>query len=308
MANDPANGPPDGSAPAIPQADDAAPSKLPFGLAPVDAAGLLAIAVAVAATFGPQLVWMVGRWWNSEYYGHGFFVAPVAAYLIYRRREFLIELPTSRSLLGLALVVFGLLLHLAAALVDVNFVSGFALVVVLGGLVLWLWGNEVGLALLFPVGYLCFMVPVDRLLIDAFSSPLQLMAAKLAFVFGQVIGMPVEREGVNLLVPGYTFEVAVACSGLKSFITMIALAALFAYIVKAVLWRRLVLVASSIPVALLANAVRVVVIMLIAQSLGPKAAEGFLHGFSGVIVFAVGLGALYGLGKVLGCHNLRDDI
>jgi exosortase len=149
---------------------------------------------------------------------------------------------------------------------------------------------------------------VDRLLIDAFASPLQLTAAKMAAGFGGAIGIPVTRDGVNLSVPQYTFEVAVPCSGLKSLTTMGALAVLFAYLVKGPLWRRLVIVASAVPVALLANATRVTLILLVAQSMGANMAEGFFHGFSGVMVFAIGLLGLYAVGRLLGCHALRDDI
>jgi exosortase len=151
-------------------------------------------------------------------------------------------------------------------------------------------------------------VPVDRLLIDAFSSPLQLTAAKMAATFGQVIGVPMSREGVNISVPEYSFEVAIACSGLKSLITMGALATLYAYLLQAATWQRLALVASSVPVALFANSVRVTLILLLARSMGERAAEGFFHSFSGAVVFMLGLGAIYGIGRLLRCRSLRSDI
>ncbi len=304
MADDPAlqSSPAGGSS--GPTAEPRQPLRVPLP----DLVGLVALAGAFIATFGPQLVWTWERWMNSEYYGHGVLIPPVVAYLIYRRRELLASVPKSRDGIGLALIVGGVFFHLIAVQLDVNFVSAFAMIPVLLGLVGWLWGRPVLLAALFPICYLAFAVPVDRLLIDAFSSPLQLTAAKMAAAFGQMIGIPTSREGVNISVPEYSFEVAIACSGLKSLITMTALAALYAYLMEARPWQRAVVLAASVPVALLANSVRVTLILLLARSMGERAAEGFFHSFSGAVVFLIGLAAIYGIGRLVGCRSLRDDI
>jgi len=297
---------------------DTRPAETPKGAAPpwqvlVEAAreeliGLGVLAALIAVAFAPQLAWMWSRWMASEYYGHGVLIPPIVGYLIYRRRALLAELPKSSDRRGLVLVVAGIVLHFLGIWADVHFVSCLALIPVLLGLVQWLWGPRIALAVLFPICYLGFMVPIDRLLIDAFSSPLQLLAAKMAGTFTQLIGIPVTREGVNLRIPEYAFEVAIACSGIKSLTTMTALAALYAYLTEGRLWQKAALLASSLPIALVANAVRVTTILLVARSLGEKAATGFLHGFSGVVVFMVGLLALYGMGWLLKCHKLRDDI
>ena len=304
MTGDPA---PDAAPP--PADEDVSPSDAATRTVPLtDVIGLSALAATVTLNFAPFLFWMWERWMKSEYYGHGVLVLPIAGYLVWRRREALAALPKAADGLGLVLVVVGLMLHLLAAQVTVNFLSGFALLPILLGLALWLWGRRVALALLFPIAYLAFMVPVDRLLVDAFSSPLQLLAAKVATAFGRGIGMPVTREGVNISLPEYTFEVAIACSGLKSLISMSALAALFAYLLEGRLWRRALIVLAVLPVALVANAARITTILLIAQSLGEKAATGFFHGASGIIVFLFGLLALLGIARLTGCHRLRDDI
>ncbi|HJN14602.1 MAG TPA: exosortase A [Armatimonadota bacterium] len=273
-----------------------------------DLIGLCALTVALIAAFYPQMTWMWGRWMNSEYYGHGFFIVPISAYLIYRRREALAELPKSQDWRGLALLAFGVLIHLFGCQVDVNFISAFALVFAVAGAVWWLWGATVAVALAFPLAYLCFMVPIDRLLIDGFSSPLQLLAANVGAGFAQMLGIPIVREGVNISVPDYTFEVAIACSGLKSSITLVALATLYGYLTEGAIWKRIVLVASSVPIALLANSVRIAAILIVAQAMSAEAAEGFFHNFSGIVVFMVGLVGLYAIGRAIGCHNTRDDI
>jgi exosortase len=281
---------------------------------------LAALGVGLAAAFGPELIWMFDRWLHSEYYEHGFLIPVVAAWLMYRRREQVAALaagamngaPTGvgrdESRPYIAVIVAGLALHLLAVLVDVNFASGFAMVVTLWGVVAWLWGRRVALALLFPIAYLAFMVPVDRLLIDAFASPLQLLVARMAAAVSHAIGVPVTREGVNVGVPSYLFEVAVPCSGLKSLTAMAALAALYAYGVKGRLWQRLTIFASALPIALVANVARVTLILWVAHRLGANLADGFFHGFSGAVVFGVGLLGLYGVGRLVGCRALRDGI
>jgi exosortase len=280
---------------------------LPYGLTVGDLAWLSAIGLGFAVAFGPEFIWMFGRWLNSPYYGHGLLVPVVSAYLMFRRRDAVRGLVSPGDRLGLVAIIAGLVMHLLAVQVDVNFASCFAAIVVLWGVIAWVWGRPVALALLFPVAYLGFMVPVDRLLIDAFASPLQLLSAEMAGGFAQAIGVPVTRDGVNLGVPGYTFEVAVPCSGLKSLITMLALGTLYAHLVKARLWQRLALVAGAVPIALLANVGRVTLTLLLARSMGARIADGFFHSLSGVLVFALGLLGLYGLGRLLKCHALRSD-
>jgi len=294
--------------PLVAASDAAARQSRWHGLTADDLFWPAVVGIGFAAVFGPELLWMLDRWVHSEYYEHGFLIPIVSAYLMYRRRDAIAALVSRPDRLGLAMIVGGLLMHLLAVYVDVNFASNLALVVVLWGVVAWSWGRPVAVALLFPIAYLAFMVPVDRLLIDAFASPLQLLAAKLAAGLSHAVGVPVMREGVNLSVPGYTFEVAVPCSGLKSLTTMTALAVLYAYGLRARLWQRLALVASALPVALIANVARVTVILVVARGMGANLAEGFFHGFSGVVVFAVGLLGLYGVGRLLGCRALRDDI
>jgi len=273
-----------------------------------DAFWLAAVGIGFAAAFGPELIWMFGRWLHSEYYEHGFLIPLIAAYLMYRRREAVAAAVGPRDRLAPAAVIAGLGLHLLAVLVDVNFVSGFALIVALWGVVGWLWGRAVARALLFPVAFLAFMVPVDRLLIDAFASPLQLLVAQISTGIGHALAVPVVREGVNVGVGGYLFEVAVPCSGLKSLTAMSALAVLYAYAVRGRAWQRLAIALSALPLALLANVARVTLILLVAHGFGANLADGFFHGFSGVVVFGVGLLGLYGVGRLVGCRTLRDDI
>jgi exosortase len=121
------------------------------------------------------------------------------------------------------------------------------------------------------------------------------------------LGLRAVIEGTTIHVPGYTFSVVAACSGLKSVIAMTALAALYAYLVDASWWKRLVIFAGAIPVALVANGVRVMVALVLGQALGPGAAEGYTHSFSGTLVFILAFLGLAALGGILRCNRLRPD-
>ena len=248
------------------------------------------------------------RWSRAEYYGHGFLIPIVSAYLIWRRAGLVKDLPRDDFRWGGPVVGAALLLHLAATWYAVHFPSGFALIATIFGLIIWLWGWPAARELAFPVGFLAFMVPLARLLVEQFAQPLQLLGANLAGRLSGAIGVDIEIEGTLIHTPLYSFEVAIACSGLKATIAMTALAALLAYLVVAPLGKKVVLFVASIPVALLANAGRIFVTLILGQTLGQQAAEGFFHSFSGVLVFLFGLAGLFLVARGLGCWQLRDDI
>ena len=266
------------------------------------------VVAALALTWGQHFVWLVQKGWHNEYYGHGFLIPLVTAYLIYRRREELAGLPREKFALGLPLLTAGLAIHIIAVYKDVNFPQGFALVAVISGLTVWLYGWPVGRGLAFPLAFLLFMVPMGRFLVDTVAQPLQLLSATLAGGAAAFMGLPAQVHGTSIDIPDFHFEVAIACSGLKSAIAMGALGALFAYLIAGPLWKRLLIFAFSLPAALLANAIRIWLTLVLARSFGPAAAEGFFHTFSGVVVFVIALFTLFGLGSLLGCRSMRDDV
>ena len=269
---------------------------------------LALLALLLVAGWQQHFVWLWQKGWRIEYYGHGCLIPLITAYLIYRRRDELAAAPRRDFALGLPLIALGLALHLVAIAKDVNFPQGFALVTVIIGLVIWLWGWPAARIIMFPLLFLLFMVPMGRLLVDKFAQPMQLWGARIAGGTAGFLGIPVVRAGTSLQIPGYRFEVAIACSGLKSAIAMTALGALYAYVVVAPMFKRLLIFAMSLPAALAANAIRIWLTLVLAQSLGPQAAEGFFHTLSGMLVFLIALLTLFVFGSLIGCTRMRDDI
>lgn len=245
---------------------------------------------------------------KSDYYGHGPLVPLISGYLIYSRRREFAEAEGGHHLWGLPLLVVGMAMYLAAVYVDVNFAQGFAMVSIIGGLVILLWGWGRAKVVLFPIAFLLFMVPTGRLLVTQFSNPLQTWGAAVAAKSVSMIGMPVELHGTTIQIPDYTFEVAQACSGLKSTIAMSALAALFAYLASGPMWKRVLLFIAGAPVALAANATRITFTLILGRAFGPEAAEGFFHTASGLMVFVLGLIGLFLVARLLKCDRMREDI
>lgn len=201
-----------------PEQQVAPEAERPFGPLTWVVAGLLLLC------FAPYLRWMWEIWWRSPYYGHGFLIPLVSAWLAYSRRHDFLRAPDAgRNAWGLPAIVLGLGVYALAVYWDVNFPQGFAMILVLAGLIVLLFGWERARIVAFPVAFLAFMVPVDRLLVTQFSNPLQIISATLAASFPRMIGLPVVLHGTSIAIPGYTFEVAEACSGLKSIIAMGAL-------------------------------------------------------------------------------------
>ncbi|MEN6642974.1 MAG: exosortase/archaeosortase family protein [Armatimonadia bacterium] len=268
---------------------------------------LLVVLVLVAA-FNQHFVWLWQKGWHNEYYGHGFLIPIICAYLIYRRKDHLATLPRTGCWIGLPVLLAGLALHILAIIQDVNFPQGFAFVTVIIGLTIWLYGWPVARDIAFPLAFLLFMVPMGRVLVDTFAQPMQLISARVAGHAAGFLGIPVAIDGTTLRIPDYTFEVGIPCSGLKSAIAMTALGALYAYVLQGTWQQRAAIFAMSLPAALVANAVRIWLTLVLAISFGPSAAEGFFHTLSGMVVFVLALLGLFGFGSLIHCTTLREDI
>ncbi|HCU36483.1 MAG TPA: hypothetical protein DGT21_13840 [Armatimonadetes bacterium] len=274
----------------------------------VDLLPAVVIAGLLVYLFRANLSWLFQTWRLDEYYTHGFLIPLISAYIIYRQAGSLAALPKTGHVWSIVVLAPTICLHFAATYLDVNFAVSFALIGWLVGLTWLLWGWPVLTRLLFPLAFLGFMVPLGKLLIDQVSQPMQVLGARMAGISAQMLGMRLEIDGVSLETPDYTFEVAEACSGLKSAIAMLALGALLAYLVKAPTWKRLLIFASSLPVAILANAVRIWLTVMLGTALGHEAAEGFFHTASGMLVFVLAFLGLIGVTVLLRCRRLRDDI
>ena len=259
--------------------------------------------LAFALLFWPTFVWMAERFnTHDSFYSHGWLVPAASAWLIWQRRERLLTTARRPSGWGLALLVPSLLAHVIATWLDLHVVSGLAMLGALWGLVWTCWGWRTLSCLRAPLLFLLFMVPLPSILLIAISFKMKLMAAWMAAKLVSFVGIPVAQAGSTLHLPGgVAVVVDDTCSGLRSLISLLALSTLWTSLMPpdSARWKKWLLTASSMPIALVANMVRIVSLVVLCAIYGPQVAAGFIHYGSGIVVFGVAILALAWLSRVL---------
>jgi exosortase D (VPLPA-CTERM-specific) len=264
------------------------------------AVGVLALlAVLLGVLYHAVLLHLGRQWWDDENYSHGFLIPLVSAYLVWERRERLRALSPRPSLAGSLLLVVGLGLLFLGVVGAELFVQRLSLLVVLTGLVLFILGREFLHTLTVPLVLLLFMIPPPQILFNAIAFPLQGFAARTAEAALRLLSIPVLREGNIIALANTSLEVAEACSGIRSLVTLLALAATLACLSRMGTWRGLALLAASVPIAVIANAARVAGTGILAYHYGPRVADGFFHTVSGWLLFLVAAALLGGAWAVL---------
>lgn len=249
-----------------------------------------------AASYYDTIAWMVGRYLSPDsYYSHGFLIPFVTGYLIWLKRKELETMQNDTSWLGFSLVILAALVHLFGTAVYIFSVSGFSIWLFLIGTCLFMLGWKKTKKITFPLAFLLFMFPVPSALINMVSFPLKMLVANYGVKLLELTGIPIFREGFNIIIPQGTLLVGDPCSGLRSLITFLALGSLFAYMSNLPAIRKCVLFSMAIPVALLSNLLRVPILVLWSYKYGIAAAapDTLVHTGSGIIVFILGMMLLY---------------
>ena len=244
----------------------------------------------VAAFFGDWRA-MAQQWWDSSTYNHVLLVPAILAWLVAIRGGELRKLTPHSWWPGLVLFAGAALVWLLGSVSGVNLASQLGAVAMLQGAAVALLGPRVSAALLFPLGYMLFLVPFGDELIPA----LQMITAELAIALTVWSGVPAHIEGVFIDTPAGLFEVAEACSGVKFLVAMVALGTLVAHLCFRSWKRRAAFMVAAVIVPVVANGVRAWGTIYIAQSQGIAFAAGFDHIVYGWIFFAVVMGLLLGL-------------
>jgi exosortase len=228
---------------------------------------------------------LILQWWSNPDYGHGFFVPLLSFFILWRERERLTKSEVRPSNFGFVVMLGAVGLLLLGSLGAELFISRFSMLVLLTGMILFLAGWDTLRAVSFPLSYLIWMIPIPIIIYNQITFPLQLVASRLATAWLELVQVPVLRDGNVLVMSNYSLEVVEACSGIRSLMTLIALAVAYGYLVEPRRWVRYVLVLLMIPIAVVTNAIRIMGAGMLAHRYGPAAAEGFLHKFSGWVIF-----------------------
>ncbi|MBN1404896.1 MAG: exosortase/archaeosortase family protein [Candidatus Omnitrophica bacterium] len=248
----------------------------------------------------PTIGWMVQRWMAAEsYYGHGILIPLVSLFIVWQRRDVLKNSKIASEFSGLIIVAINLFIHIVCAALKVYFVSGVTFVFALYGLILFFFGKEITRKLIFPVFFLLTMVPLPLVAISGLTVKLKLFAAQMAAFILNRIGFPCIRDGSLIRMPKSFISVEAPCSGLRSLISLLTLGLLFAYAMKVAYWKKAILFLSAIPIAIISNIIRIILLATVNDLYGEKIAMGFFHDFTGFFVFAFAFTALFGVSKVL---------
>jgi exosortase len=254
-------------------------------------ATLLTIAIAIGI-FAPVLYYMVLHWRTVPDYSHGFIIAPLALYFAWERRDRVRRAPVDPSWWGLVPLILGSAALLVGRLGVELMAMRTAFVLTLNGLVLLLLGLQIYRVLAFPLLFLFLMVPLPQSLANNITFPLQLVATDLAMAPLYWLHIPALREGNIIHLAETQLLVAEACSGLRSVMALGTLGVVFAYFFRKSWVERVVLVASTLPIAILVNAFRVGLTAYLTHRFGEDAAEGVIHQTEGFFTFGLAFALL----------------
>lgn len=244
---------------------------------------------AVVVLYAGILAGLWKQWWEDPNLSHGFMVPLVSAYVAWNQRDRLRRVPVQPSNFGLVIILGAVAMLVIATLSADLFVSRVSFLVLLAGLVLFLAGRRMLRAVVFPLRFLIFMIPLPGVLYYQLTFPLQLIASRFAASALSFLHVPITRAGNLLILPNCTLEVAEACSGIRSLFSIVALAIAYGYLSEARIWKRIALAVLMVPVAVICNGLRLVGTGLISYLAGEESALGFFHTFSGWLIFLMAL-------------------
>jgi exosortase len=260
---------------------------------------LAALAAGFAGLYYHVVAKLVHDWATDDNYSHGFLIVPLALYLAWERRAAFASIAPRPSIVGLLGVVCSMGVLAAGTLGAELFLTRISILGVLASGVVFVYGWRHLKVLAFPIAFLLLMIPLPVIVFNQVAFPLQLLASRAGEFVLTAFNIPVLREGNVIVLAHTTLEVAEACSGIRSLVSLLTLAIVYGYFADPRTSVRLTLVAFTIPVAILANAFRVAGTGVAAQYYGPGAAEGFFHEFSGWAVFVVAFAALLALHRLV---------
>lgn len=277
------------------QTEVIAARRQPAVLLLIDHWQLLILAVLTLWLYWPTLVRLFLQWGNDQNFSHGYFVPLFSGFVIWQERQQLARIPLRPSWSGIGLVVLGLGMLVIGQMGVELFLMRSSLLILAAGLLVLFAGWRFFRAVFFPWAFLFLMIPIPAIIFNQITFPLQILASKVAAATLPLFGVPVLRQGNVMVLSSQILQVAEACSGIRSLMSLATLAIIYGYLMEKRLLVRYVLALASVPIAVAANSFRIITTGLMVQYWDPEKAEGYFHTSWGWIVFVVSLLMLYGL-------------
>jgi len=254
--------------------------------------------------YAPVLSEAVAIWSSNPSYSHGFFIYPCCLFVLWLQRREIKQAVPSPTLWGLLPLLLGLAMQSASYMIQVQYVGMWSLVPTVAGAILLLHGVKLWRICQFPVLYTLFAAPFSNILLGHIINPMQECATAGAVWVMSTIGWAIVSHGNVIEVPGAALEVATACSGFHGFVSILAVATLYGYLFTAVRWKRMLLMAAALPMAMSANILRLCILIVAATYGGINGYHAFHDPAAYAEVF-MDFAFLILLGKMLGCNNIR---
>ncbi len=255
--------------------------------------------IALILVYLPVIYELVLTWYGDPNYSHGFLVPIISGYLIWKKRQELSEIEKSTQNSGLILIVVGILLFILGNAASEYFTVRFSLVVILFGLVFYYYGNGIIRRTWFEIIFLIFMIPIPYVIYFSATFPMQLLASKVTVFLLDGLGMSVIRQGNIIHLADQSLEVAEACSGLRSLISLLALGAIYSYLTQKRFTGKIILFLSTIPITMVGNIFRVFLTSIIVYTSEIDITAEPTHSIMGASVFAVAFTLLLITGTIL---------
>lgn len=237
-------------------------------------------------------------WAHDDNYSHGFIIVPLALYLAWERRDRIARTPAKPSWLGLPLIAAGIVALAAGTLGVELFLSRLSLIVVIAGSILFLGGWTHLRLLSFPLAVLVLMIPIPALVFNKIALPLQFIASEFGEVVLRALHITVLRQGNIIVLSNGALEVAEACSGIRSLMSLFTLSVVYSYFAESRRVVQVLLLVSTVPIVIVTNGMRVALLGVTSAKYGPKVAEGVFHTVSGWVLFAMALACLFALHRI----------
>ncbi len=274
------------------------------------------ISLLLSILYFRTFIWLINSWLTDPYYSHGFLIPIICGFIAWRNiRETKNENEKGREQKlnpetdpepfkfkpGIYLFAFGLTLYVIGFIKIFPFLSALSFLFTASGLILYFYGKPLMRSFLFPISFFIFAIPLPFTFLDKVAYSLQSLSAYYPAVFIEMLGIPVTRVGAEIQLEDASFIIGLPCSGMNSLISLLALAAIFIYILRCSLYKKIALLCITIPIAVFANILRVTSLLLIANAYGAETANGFFHTFFSPLLFIIAFIFLILISVLIGC-------
>jgi exosortase B len=269
----------------------------------------LPVIIGLLVLYIPAINFLANNLWNTEEQAHGPIILLVVFYLFWQNRKTFTEtVEKLQPISGSVLLVLGLLVFAIGRSQEILFFEIGSLIPVLAGITLITMGLQGFNKLWFAIFFTIFLIPLPSVLVDLLTNPLKHSISVLAESILYYFDYPIARSGVTISIGPYQLLVADACSGLHSMFSLSALGFLYIYLMRYKNWLRIaMIIASILPIAFLANLIRVITLILVTYYLGDEVGQGFIHKFAGMFLFFISLIFLFLVDSILGKMPLLKD-